>query len=81
MRDIEVGIKKSTSVKYELLVNREEAIDKAIKMANTNDVVIIAGKGHETYQIFKDKTIQFDDKAIARDSLLQRIVNFFFHNE
>jgi UDP-N-acetylmuramoyl-L-alanyl-D-glutamate--2,6-diaminopimelate ligase len=72
MGDIEVGIKKSTNLKYELLVNREKAIDRAIKMANTNDVVIIAGKGHETYQIFKDKTIKFDDKAIARDSLLQR---------
>jgi UDP-N-acetylmuramoyl-L-alanyl-D-glutamate--2,6-diaminopimelate ligase len=41
-------------------------------MANKNDVIIIAGKGHETYQIFKDKTIKFDDKAIARNSLLRR---------
>ena len=34
-------------------------------MANPEDVVIIAGKGHETYQILKDKTISFDDKEIA----------------
>jgi UDP-N-acetylmuramoyl-L-alanyl-D-glutamate--2,6-diaminopimelate ligase len=69
MNDIEKGIKKSTTSEYELLVDREEAIYKAIKMATKNDVVIIAGKGHETYQILKDKTIQFDDKYIARKAI------------
>jgi UDP-N-acetylmuramoyl-L-alanyl-D-glutamate--2,6-diaminopimelate ligase len=69
MNDIEMGMKKSTTSEYELLVDREEAIYNAIKKASKNDVVIIAGKGHETYQIFKDKTIQFDDKDIARKAI------------
>ncbi|MEK0224036.1 UDP-N-acetylmuramoyl-L-alanyl-D-glutamate--2,6-diaminopimelate ligase [Bacillus proteolyticus] len=72
MDDIEKGMKKSISSQYELLVDREEAIYKAIKMASKNDVVIIAGKGHETYQILKDKTIQFDDKDIARKAISER---------
>lgn len=50
MNDIEKGMKKSYSLQYELLTDREEAIYKAIKEATSNDVVIIAGKGHETYQ-------------------------------
>jgi UDP-N-acetylmuramoyl-L-alanyl-D-glutamate--2,6-diaminopimelate ligase len=73
MNEIEKGIKKSNSIQYESVVNREEAIYKAIKMASTNDVVIIAGKGHETYQIFKDETIEFDDKEIARKAILNKI--------
>ncbi|MEK3889871.1 UDP-N-acetylmuramoyl-L-alanyl-D-glutamate--2,6-diaminopimelate ligase [Bacillus sp. FSL K6-3431] len=72
MNDIEKGIRKSTSFQYELLVNREEAIYKAIKVASKNDVVIIAGKGHETYQILKDKTIPFDDKDIAKKAISRK---------
>lgn len=71
MIDIERGIEKS-SVQHELLVSREEAITKAINEATSNDVVIIAGKGHETYQTLKDVTIHFDDKEIARNALSMR---------
>lgn len=72
MNDIEKGMKKSNSLQYELLADREEAIYKAIKEATSNDVVIIAGKGHETYQKFKDKTIHFDDKEIARKAISEK---------
>ena len=72
MNDIEKGMKKSNSLKYELLADREEAIYKAIKEATSNDVVIIAGKGHETNQRFKDKTIHFDDKEIARKAISEK---------
>ena len=41
--------------------DRAEAIKKAIQLANSADIVLIAGKGHENYQIFKNKTIHFDD--------------------
>ncbi|NPA17164.1 MAG: UDP-N-acetylmuramoyl-L-alanyl-D-glutamate--2,6-diaminopimelate ligase, partial [Aquificae bacterium] len=41
------------------------AIKKAISMANRDDIVLIAGKGHETYQIIGDRKIPFDDKAVA----------------
>ena len=70
LKDIEKGINHSENV--ELILDREQAITKAIQIANTNDVVVIAGKGHETYQILKDKTIHFDDKEIAKNALLAR---------
>ncbi|HLF17314.1 MAG TPA: UDP-N-acetylmuramoyl-L-alanyl-D-glutamate--2,6-diaminopimelate ligase [Candidatus Omnitrophota bacterium] len=56
---------------YTVVLNREEAIKKALSMAQKGDIVLIAGKGHETYQIFKDKTIQFDERQIIRQSILQ----------
>jgi UDP-N-acetylmuramoyl-L-alanyl-D-glutamate--2,6-diaminopimelate ligase len=52
--------------------DRESAIHTAINMARAGDVVVIAGKGHETYQIFKDKTIHFDDREVARQALSLR---------
>lgn len=70
MKDIEKGIKKSDLLHYELIVDRKEAIHQAIKAATANDVVVIAGKGHETHQIFKDKTIHFDDVGIVREAIL-----------
>lgn len=73
IKDIEKGLKKSNSTHYEILVDREKAIYKAIRMATKHDIVIIAGKGHETYQILKDKTITFDDKVIARRAIAKSI--------
>jgi UDP-N-acetylmuramoyl-L-alanyl-D-glutamate--2,6-diaminopimelate ligase len=46
--------------------DRERAIRKAIESATSGDVVILAGKGHETYQILKDGPIPFDDREVAR---------------
>lgn len=63
LRDIEVGIK--TGSKYEILVDREEGIKRAVEMASKGDVIVIAGKGHEDYQILKDRIIHFDDVEIA----------------
>lgn len=51
---------------FETIVNRRDAIHRAISLAQPGDIVIIAGKGHETYQILKDKTIHFDDREEAR---------------
>ena len=42
--------------------DRAEAIFKALSIAKKDDVIVIAGKGHEPYQILKDKTIHFDDR-------------------
>ena len=71
--DVEPGTKKS-GCDYTKIVDRGEAIKYAIDMAKEGDVVIVAGKGHENYQIFADKTIHFDDveevkKAFGEDVL------------
>lgn len=58
------GIKK-TNGKYEVIVDREKAIRRAVEFAKPGDMVLIAGKGHEDYQIFADRTIHFDDAEVA----------------
>ncbi len=69
LAEIEVGLKeKQTAEKgYEIIADRRRAIARALGLARPDDVVVIAGKGHETYQILKDKTIDFDDRAVARE--------------
>lgn len=59
------GFKKKDSYCVEL--DRKKAIEKAIKMASKEDIILIAGKGHETTQIFSNKTIEFDDCKIAQE--------------
>ena len=49
--------------------NRGKAIERAIDMAKNDDVILIAGKGHETYQILKDETIHFDEREVVIDIL------------
>lgn len=73
--DIEAGLlEKHYSVdSYELTADRTEAIARAVAMANPGDVVVIAGKGHETYQITADGTIPFDDREVAREKIRERI--------
>ncbi len=63
---IEEGIKK-TKGKYEVIVDRKEAIAKAIKMANKNDIIVLAGKGHEPYQEINGKKYDFDERIIVRN--------------
>ncbi|KFM98879.1 UDP-N-acetylmuramyl-tripeptide synthetase family protein [Bacillus clarus] len=70
IKDIEKGILQSNNLKYSVETDRELAINSAIKMAASNDIVLIAGKGHETYQILKNKTIHFDDTEKARKAII-----------
>lgn len=63
-QEIVSGFKKKA---YLIEVDRKVAISKAIKMATPQDIILIAGKGHETTQIFAHKTIEFDDCKIARE--------------
>ncbi|MFN0125647.1 MAG: UDP-N-acetylmuramoyl-L-alanyl-D-glutamate--2,6-diaminopimelate ligase [Verrucomicrobiales bacterium] len=50
----------------EVIVDRRQAIGRAIELAQEGDIVVIAGKGHEDYQILGDRTIAFDDRQVAR---------------
>jgi UDP-N-acetylmuramoyl-L-alanyl-D-glutamate--2,6-diaminopimelate ligase len=63
VQEILKGIKSPQKVFIEL--DRKEAIELAIKRAKPSDIVLIAGKGHETYQIFSHQTIDFDDRKVA----------------
>jgi UDP-N-acetylmuramoyl-L-alanyl-D-glutamate--2,6-diaminopimelate ligase len=66
--EIEIGIKE-TDCPYLVNSDRREAIHRAISKAKANDVVIIAGKGHETYQIIGSDKFHFDDREIAKEAL------------
>lgn len=74
VREIEKGVRHEGKDRshYASIVDREEAIAGAIEMAEPGDVVLIAGKGHETYQIFRDRTIHFDDREVAEDKIRRR---------
>jgi len=54
---------------YEVEPDRDAAIRKAVQLARPQDAVLICGKGHETVQVFADRTIPFDDRAVARQAL------------
>jgi UDP-N-acetylmuramoyl-L-alanyl-D-glutamate--2,6-diaminopimelate ligase len=64
---IEAGPRRRARVMEE--PDRRRAIEQAIGMASPGDLVLIAGKGHEDYQIFPDRTIHFDDREVAREVL------------
>jgi len=72
--EIEVGLQK-TNCQYFVISDRREAIHQAIAKAKSNDVVLIAGKGHETYQIIGSDKFHFDDREIAREALENLIDN------
>jgi UDP-N-acetylmuramoyl-L-alanyl-D-glutamate--2,6-diaminopimelate ligase len=65
MNDAMVGIRRFDT-EYIAEPDREKAIRRALDEAKLGDVVLIAGKGHETYQQLKDKTVPFDDREIAK---------------
>ena len=65
---VEVGVMEVDN-NYLVEANRERAIALAINMAENGDMVVIAGKGHEDYQIIGNQTIHFDDREVARQQL------------
>ncbi len=60
-----------TKKNYEVCVDRKEAIGHALKLARKDQIVLIAGKGHEDYQIFKDRTVAFNEREIVKELCLQ----------
>ncbi len=67
--DMTAGIAGVAADRYVTLTDRREAIGYAIRQAKADDVILIAGKGHETYQIIKGNVLPFDDRAVARDAI------------
>jgi UDP-N-acetylmuramoyl-L-alanyl-D-glutamate--2,6-diaminopimelate ligase len=65
--DIIKGIKQTNKNNYKIILDRAIAIQQAINIANHRDSILIAGKGHEKYQIVADKKIYFDDAKIVKD--------------
>jgi UDP-N-acetylmuramoyl-L-alanyl-D-glutamate--2,6-diaminopimelate ligase len=72
VRAIETGIETVEGAKWETVVDRREAIARAIGAAGSDDVVVIAGKGHENYQVVGDRVIHFDDREEVETVLKNR---------
>lgn len=67
--DIIPGLDQVKNSRYAIIVDRREAIRHAINFGKKGDLIIIAGKGHETYQLVKDKVLEFDDRKVAAEFL------------
>jgi UDP-N-acetylmuramoyl-L-alanyl-D-glutamate--2,6-diaminopimelate ligase len=75
LREVEAGVREALqsrpSVEYHLVPDRREAIGAAVRLARSGDIVLIAGKGHEDYQILGTKKVHFDDREVAREAIQQ----------
>ena len=74
-RGITPDTRRDRSQRLLAIVDRREAIGKAIELARAGDLVLIAGKGHEKYQVIGSAVMPFDDVAVAREALGQRRSN------
>jgi len=72
LKEIEPGLRRGTAP-YSVIPDRREAIASAISMAKRGDAVVIAGKGHEDYQIIGTQVIPFDDRKLARELILENL--------
>ncbi|WP_262732158.1 UDP-N-acetylmuramoyl-L-alanyl-D-glutamate--2,6-diaminopimelate ligase [Gaetbulibacter sp. NE] len=71
IEDIEKGVEPQNYKKTLSIVDRKQAIKTACQMAQPNDIILIAGKGHETYQEIKGERFDFDDYKIVQEFLKQ----------
>ncbi|MGE5417200.1 MAG: UDP-N-acetylmuramoyl-L-alanyl-D-glutamate--2,6-diaminopimelate ligase [Acidobacteriota bacterium] len=75
IEEILVGMKDVEGAHYAVIPDRRDAIHHAIKMAAKGDIIMIAGKGHEDYQIIKGVTYPFDDRVVACEFLREMLGN------
>ena len=75
LHEVEIGVlealERRNHVQYHMVPDRREAIGAAIQEARRDDMVLIAGKGHEDYQIIGSKKFHFDDREVAREAIQQ----------
>ena len=73
LEQVEVGViealRQWPQVQYRKVPDRREAIEEAVREAHRADMVLIAGKGHEDYQIIGTKKVHFDDREVARNAI------------
>jgi UDP-N-acetylmuramoyl-L-alanyl-D-glutamate--2,6-diaminopimelate ligase len=69
IREVEVGLQSVPGANYRSFVDRRDAIRFALSSASDGDTVIVAGKGHETYQVIGNQTFDFDDRIVVRELL------------
>jgi len=69
------AIKLPSASGYAVEPDRSRAIDMAVQISRHGDIILIAGKGHETYQIIGNQTVPFDDRIIVREALKMLTVN------
>ena len=66
IQEIKRGIKKNN---FCVMPDRKKAIIKAVLMAKEQDLILLAGKGHEDYQVLKNRTVHFDDREVVKKCL------------
>jgi UDP-N-acetylmuramoyl-L-alanyl-D-glutamate--2,6-diaminopimelate ligase len=75
LQEVEIGVlealKRRPHVQYRKVADRREAIAAAVREARAGDMVLIAGKGHEDYQIIGKTKFHFDDREVAREAIQQ----------
>jgi UDP-N-acetylmuramoyl-L-alanyl-D-glutamate--2,6-diaminopimelate ligase len=71
LEEIRRGVPPGRTADTHLVVDRRDAIARALEMASEGAAVVIAGKGHETTQVVRDRAVPFDDRRVARDLLLR----------
>jgi UDP-N-acetylmuramoyl-L-alanyl-D-glutamate--2,6-diaminopimelate ligase len=72
LREVEAGVREAgVAVPYEVIPDRRRAIEAAVGLAGPGDMVLIAGKGHEDYQIIGAQRLPFDDREVAREAILR----------
>jgi UDP-N-acetylmuramoyl-L-alanyl-D-glutamate--2,6-diaminopimelate ligase len=74
-RGITTDTRRDSRQRLLTIVDRREAISKAIELARPGDLVLVAGKGHEKYQVIGSQVLPFDDVAVAREALMRRRSN------
>ncbi len=75
IKDMEQGLNSAAKRKSLSIVDRRDAIEKAVSLANEEDIILVAGKGHEKYQDINGTKHPFDDKKILQELLNQKTIN------
>ncbi|MFA5780189.1 MAG: UDP-N-acetylmuramoyl-L-alanyl-D-glutamate--2,6-diaminopimelate ligase [Elusimicrobiota bacterium] len=70
--DVEVGLQRVKCKNYEIVLDRTDAIKKAVELCSPDDILLIAGKGHENYQIIENEKIPYNDKEVVIKILTEK---------